>query len=308
MERLIEKARVLMEALPYIRRFYDKVFVIKYGGHSMMGEDLKKGFAQDIVMMKYIGIHPVIVHGGGPQIEEVMKKLGKMSSFVDGIRVTDDETMDIVEMVLVGKINKDIVALINHLGGKAVGLSGKDAKLIVAKKIVLKKNGQIIDMGRVGEVETINPKIIKTLGRSKFIPVIAPVGVGEDGETYNINADMVAGRLAASLKAEKLILLTDVEGVKDKDGRLLSALYAPDARQAISDGTISGGMIPKVECCLKALEDGVNKVHVINGMISHAVLLEIFTQEGIGTEISAKKREKDSSRAVQLSLESGLVR
>ncbi len=307
MEKLIEKAQVLMEALPYIRRFYDKVFVIKYGGHAMLEEDLKKGFAQDIVMMKYIGIHPVVVHGGGPQIEEVMQKLGKKSSFVDGIRVTDDETMDIVEMVLEGKINKEIVALINYLGGKAVGLSGKDAKLIVAKKIVLKKNGQLIDMGRAGEVVMINPKIIKTLG-SKFIPVIAPVGVGEDGETYNINADMVVGRLAAALKAEKLVLLTDVEGVKGKDGRLFSTLYAQDARQAIADGTISGGMVPKVECCLRALEEGVNKVHIINGKISHSILLEIFTQEGIGTEISLKKAEKESPRAVQLPLESGIAR
>jgi len=303
MERIIEKAKVLMEALPYIRRFYDKVFVIKYGGHAMLDEGLKSEFCQDVVMMKYIGINPVVVHGGGPQIEEVMKKLGKKSVFVDGIRMTDEESMDIIEMVLVGKINKEIVALINYIGGKAVGLSGKDAKLIVAKKVFLKKDGQTIDMGRAGEVETINPKIIKTLGRSKFIPIIAPVGVGEDGETYNINADTAAGRLAASLKAEKLILLTDVEGVKGKDGRLLSSLDAQMARNSIADGTISGGMIPKVECCLRALEDGVKKVHIINGRISHSVLLEIFTQEGIGTEISLKKKEHAAAGPVQLSLE-----
>ncbi len=308
MQRLIEKAKVLMEALPYIRRFYDKVFVIKYGGHAMLDEELKLGFAQDIVMMKYIGIHPVIVHGGGPQIEEVMRRLGKQSTFVDGMRVTDDETMEIVEMVLVGKINKEIVALMNLAGGKAVGLSGKDAKLIVARKILLKKNGREIDLGRVAEVETVNPKIIKTLGRSKFIPVIAPVGVGEDGETYNINADMVAGRLASSLRAEKLILLTDVEGVKTKDGHLISTLDSPQARQSIGDGTISGGMIPKVECCLRALDDGVKKAHIINGKISHAVLLEIFTQEGIGTEISLKKKDRESSHPVQLPLEHGIAR
>jgi len=303
MERLIEKAKILMEALPYIRRFYDRVFVIKYGGHAMLDEGLKSEFCQDVVMMKYIGINPVVVHGGGPQIEEVMKKLGKKSVFVDGIRMTDDESMDIVEMVLVGKINKEIVALINHIGGKAVGLSGKDAELIVAKKIFLKKDGQTIDMGRAGEVEIINPKIIKTLGRSKFIPIIAPVGVGEDGETYNINADTAAGRLAAALKAEKLILLTDVEGVKDREGHLLSSLDAQTSRKSIADGTISGGMIPKVECCLRALEDGVKKAHIINGRISHSVLLEIFTQEGIGTEISLKKKEHEPAGPVQLSLE-----
>lgn len=281
MQKYIEKVKTLLDSLPYIRQFYDKTVVIKYGGSAMIKDELKEGFARDVILLKYVGLNPVIVHGGGPQIGELLKKLGKESQFVNGIRVTDRETMDVVEMVLVGKVNKEIVGMLNRFGGKAVGLSGKDGKLILAKK--LKVKGQ--DIGMVGEVKSVNPSVIETLDRSKFIPVIAPIGVGEDGETYNINADIAAGRIAGALKAEKLILLTDVEGVLDKNKKLISTLNIRQARSIIKKGVASGGMLPKLECCFNALKEGVSKVHIIDGRVEHAVLLEIFTTAGIGTEI-----------------------
>jgi len=292
MENPIDKAKVLIEALPYIRRFYNKTVVIKYGGSTMEGEGLKKSFALDVVLLKYIGLNPVIVHGGGPQIGEMLTRLGKKSEFVEGMRVTDKETMDVVEMVLVGKVNKEIVALINQQGGKAVGLSGKDGRLILAKKLKLTrsagkdKDPEIIDIGMVGEVKAIHPGVIESLEKENFIPVIAPVGVGEEGETYNINADLVAGKIASALKAEKLILLTDVEGVMDEKKRLIPTLDVKQAKELISQKVISSGMIPKVNCCLDALKDGVNKTHIINGTVEHAILLEIFTDVGIGTQIT----------------------
>jgi len=292
MENPMDKAKVLIEALPYIRRFYDKTIVIKYGGSTMEEEQVKKSFALDVVLLKYIGINPVIVHGGGPQIGEMLKKIGKKSEFIEGMRVTDGETMDIVEMVLVGKVNKEIVALINQQGGKAVGLSGKDGRLIVAKKLKLtrthEKGGapEEIDIGMVGEVKAVNPGVIEALERENFIPVIAPVGVGEEGETYNINADLVAGKIASSLKAEKLILLTDVEGVMDKNKRLIPSLDIKRARNLIEQKVIASGMIPKVNCCIEALMEGVTKTHIIDGRVEHAILLEIFTDVGIGTQIT----------------------
>ncbi|MBW1971930.1 MAG: acetylglutamate kinase [Deltaproteobacteria bacterium] len=292
MEEWIDKANILIEALPYIREFNDKIFVIKYGGHAMIDEGLKNSFAQDIVLMKYVGFHPVVVHGGGPQIGEMLEKVGKTTEFVQGMRVTDEETIDIVEMVLAGKLNKEIVALINKTGGRAVGLSGKDGGLIKAKKLILsdsvsnqEKPPEIIDLGLVGEVEYINTDIIYALIRNQFIPVVAPVGVGKNGETYNINADLVAGKLSGALKAEKLILLTDVEGVKDDKGNLISQMDIEQAKDYIQMGIIKGGMIPKLICCLDALKDGVKKSHIIDGRIKHAVLLEMFTKQGIGTEV-----------------------
>jgi acetylglutamate kinase len=291
MENPIDKAKVLIEALPYIRRFYNKTVVIKYGGSTMEEEGLKRSFALDVVLLKYIGLNPVIVHGGGPQIGEMLTRLGKKSEFVEGMRVTDKETMDVVEMVLVGKVNKEIVALINQQGGKAVGLSGKDGRLILAKKLKLTrsagkdKDPEIIDIGMVGEVKAIHPGVIESLEKDNFIPVIAPVGVGEEGETYNINADLVAGKIASALKAEKLILLTDVEGVMDEKKRLIPTLDVKQAKELISQKVISSGMIPKVNCCLDALKDGVSKTHIINGTVEHAILLEIFTDVGIGTQI-----------------------
>ncbi|MEK6563126.1 MAG: acetylglutamate kinase [Candidatus Binatota bacterium] len=293
MEKFIGKAEVLMEALPYIQRFYGKTFVIKYGGSAMADEELKASFAQDMVLLKYVGINPVVVHGGGPQINEVLQKMGTPTQFVRGMRVTDQETMDIVEMVLAGKINKEIVSLINRHGGMAVGLSGKDGGLIRARKmsVTVASNGEppeIIDIGLVGEIVGINPMVINTLDENKFIPVIAPVGAGEQGETYNINADLVAGQLAEALGAEKLILLTDVDGVKDKKGELLSTLKVNQARKLIQEGVVAEGMIPKVECCIEALKGGVGKTHIIDGRVKHAVLLEIFTKEGVGTEVVRK--------------------
>ena len=294
MENPVEKAKILVEALPYIRRFYDKTIVIKYGGSAMEEEPLKRNFALDVVLLKYIGIHPVIVHGGGPQIGEVLTKLGKKSQFIDGMRVTDKETMDVVEMVLGGKVNKEMVSLINQQGGKAVGLSGKDGKLITAKKLKLTKSRgkgkppEVIDIGMVGEVKTVNPGVIESLDKENFIPVIAPIGVGEEGETYNINADLVAGKVASALRAEKLILLTDVEGVMDKKKQLIATLDAKQAKRMIGQKIISSGMIPKVNCCLDALEEGVTKTHIIDGRVEHAVLLEIFTDVGIGTQIYKK--------------------
>jgi acetylglutamate kinase len=290
----IDKAKVLVEALPYIQRFYDKTIVIKYGGSTMEEESLRRSFALDVVLLKYIGIHPVIVHGGGPQIGHMLTKIGKKSQFIEGMRVTDEETMDVVEMVLVGKVNKELVNLINQQGGKAVGLSGKDGRLITAKKLRLEKSRgkdqdpEIIDIGMVGEVKEVNPGVIEALEKENFIPVIAPVGVGEKGETYNINADLVAGKVAAALKAEKLILLTDVEGVMNAKRRLIPALDAKQAKRLIVQKVISSGMIPKVNCCLDALEEGVIKTHIIDGRMEHAVLLEIFTDVGIGTQITAE--------------------
>src|SRR5512136_1471588 len=291
MENPIDKAKVLLEALPYIRRFYNKTVVIKYGGSTMEEQRVKQSFALDVVLLKYIGINPVIVHGGGPQIGQMLAKIGKKSQFIEGMRVTDGETMDVVEMVLVGKVNKEIVALINQQGGKAVGLSGKDGRLITAKKLKVThsrgkgKPPEVIDIGMVGEVKMINPGVIDSLERENFIPVIAPVGVGEEGETFNINADLVAGKVAAALKAEKFILLTDVEGVLDEKKQLIPTLVAPKAKKLMAQKVISSGMIPKVNCCLQALAEGVTKTHIINGTVEHAVLLEIFTDIGIGTQI-----------------------
>jgi acetylglutamate kinase len=290
MDNPVNKANVLIEALPYIRRLYGKTIVIKYGGSTMEDPRLRRSFALDVILLRYIGIHPIIVHGGGPQIGELLTKIGKKSQFVEGMRVTDAETMDVVEMVLVGKVNKEIVALINQQGGKAVGLSGKDGRLIVAQRLKLTKSrGQdeapeIIDIGLVGEVKQINPEVIEAL-ESDFIPVIAPVGVGEEGETYNINADLVAGKIASALKAEKLILLTDVEGVKDGNKKTLPTLDAKEAKRLMGQKVISSGMIPKVNCCLDALTEGVTRAHIIDGRVDHAVLLEMFTDVGIGTAI-----------------------
>jgi acetylglutamate kinase len=292
MEHLIDKANILIEALPYIRRFYGKTIVIKYGGSAMEEERLKRSFALDVVLLKFIGLHPVIVHGGGPQIGEVLNKIGKKSQFIEGMRVTDPETMDVVEMVLVGKVNKELVTMINQQGGKAVGLSGKDGRLIVAEKMKLTKSRgkdeapEVIDIGMVGEVKTIHPKVIEALDKENFIPVIAPVAVGEGGETYNINADLAAGKVASALKAEKFILLTDVEGVMDEKRQLIPTLDAKQARRLMADKVISSGMIPKVNCCLGALEEGVAKAHIIDGRVEHAILLEIFTDIGIGTQIT----------------------
>ncbi len=293
MEDFIGKAEVLMEALPYIRRFYGKTFVVKFGGRAMVDDQLKSSFAQDIVLLKYVGINPVVVHGGGPQIDKTLERMGIVSRYMQGMRVTDPETLDIVEMVLVGKVNKEIVGLINRQGGMAVGLSGKDGNLILARKmnVSVASDGEaheIIDLGMVGEIIEINPTVINTLDENKFIPVIAPVGVGEQGETYNINADLVAGHIAESLGAEKLILLTDVEGVKNKKGDLLSTLKIRQACRLIEDGVVAAGMIPKVRCCIEALEGGVGKTHIIDGRVKHAILLEIFTEEGVGTEVVRK--------------------
>ncbi|MDT8316660.1 MAG: acetylglutamate kinase [bacterium] len=292
MKKLIEKAKVLIESLPYIQRFSGKTVVIKYGGNAMVEEELKLSFALDIILMKHIGINPVVVHGGGPQIGEVLKKMGMETKFVDGFRITDDETMSVVEMVLVGKVNKEIVSLINRQGGRAVGLGGKDGGLITGKKKMLKKKEsqdqppEIIDIGMVGDVESINPEIINNLDIGGFIPVIAPVAAGKKGETYNINADLVAGKIAEALSAEKLVLLTDTEGVKNEKGELLSSLSRKEVEGMIDSGVIKEGMIPKVQCCLEALDYGVTKTHIIDGRVEHAVLLEIFTDKGIGTQIT----------------------
>ena len=287
-------ADILIEALPYIRRFYGETIVIKYGGHAMVDQRLKEDFARDITLMKFIGLHPVVVHGGGPQIGSVLEKMGITSHFVDGMRVTDEPTMDVVEMVLVGKVNKEIVAQINQQGGKAVGLSGKDGGLILSKKLHLvrptaeDKPPEIIDIGMVGEVAGINPEVIRTLEAGGFIPVIAPVGVGDSGETYNINADWVASKIAVALGAIKLILLTDVAGILDGSGSLISSITAGAMHELLKGGTVSGGMIPKMQCALEAAERGVRRVHIVDGRTPHAVLLELFTDKGIGTEVSDK--------------------
>ena len=285
-------ADILIEALPYIRRFYGMTLVIKYGGHAMVDEQLKDDFARDITLMKFTGLNPVVVHGGGPQINSVLKRMGMDSRFVKGMRLTDEATMDVVEMVLGGKVNKGIVAQINQQGGKAVGLSGKDGGLIRARKLHIvhqehnDKPPEIIDPGLVGEVTHVNPGIINTLTQQDFIPIIAPVGAGESGETYNINADLVASSIAIALSAGRLILLTDVDGVLDSSGSLISSISAENIKQMVEEKTISGGMIPKIECALEALKSGVGKVHIINGNKRHALLLELFTDKGIGTEVT----------------------
>jgi acetylglutamate kinase len=292
MEKLIEKAKTLIEAMPYIQTFRGKTFVIKYGGNAMIDENLKLGFAQDVVLLRYIGINPVIVHGGGPQIGKTMERMGKKPTFVSGQRVTDEETMDIVEMVLGGKVNKEIVNLINRTGGKAVGLTGKDGGLIQAKKLKMTKKSEntgepeIIDIGLVGEVTEVRPGALMALEQGGFIPIIAPVGVGVNGETYNINADLVAGAVAGELKAEKLILLTDQSGILDKDKKLIPTLNKQNVEMLINSGTITGGMLPKTKSCFEALDAGCAKVHIIDGRVPHALLLEIFTREGVGTEIT----------------------
>ena len=289
-------AQVLIEALPYIRRFYGKTIVIKYGGHAMVDEALKEKFALDIILMKYVGINPVIVHGGGPQISNIMDRMGIKPTFVEGQRVTDDETMSVVEMVLVGTVNKEIVGLINRLGGRAVGLSGRDGELVQAKRMKIyrysgdERPPEIIDIGRVGKVSKVNPEVLVALENQGFIPVIAPVGVGPDSQAYNINADLVAGAIAGKLRAEKLILLTDVAGVlgpggEGEDQRLIHSMTAEEVQKALDEGTASGGMIPKLKACLKALKQGTRKAHIIDGRREHAILLELFTDAGVGTEI-----------------------
>ena len=294
MEREHAKARLLLEALPYIRKFFGKTVVIKYGGHAMVDEALQKSFALNVILLKYIGINPVIVHGGGPQIGQMLKQLGITSECRQGLRVTDDATMDVVEMVLVGKVNKNIVNLINLNGGMAVGLSGKDGKLISARKLemVLERGDappEIIDLGKVGEVTGINTGLITTLLGQGFIPVIAPVGVDEAGETYNINADTVAGAVAAALGAKRLVLLTDVAGVLDKDKNLISSLDIVEASEAMASGVLTGGMIPKVTCCMEAVDAGVEKAHILDGRVENCIILEFFTNSGIGTEIVCKR-------------------
>ena len=291
----IEKAKVLIDALPYMQKFRHKTIVIKYGGHAMVDDHLKKQFALDVILLKQIGINPVIVHGGGPQINTLLDRLGIQPSYVEGMRVTDGETMDVVEMVLVGKVNKEIVGLINHCGGKAVGLSGRDGDLVCAEKLKVSRKKKVeqegqappelIDLGRVGQVTKVNTGVIESLYSKDFIPVIAPVGVGEDGRAFNINADLVAGAIAGTLSAEKLMLLTDVPGVKDTKGELLTSLSRVEVEELIDNGTIAGGMIPKVRCCIDALKQGVLKTYIVDGRVEHSILLEMFTKEGVGTEI-----------------------
>ena len=284
-------AHVLSEALPYIQRFGGKTVVIKYGGNAMENEELKQSFARDVVLMKLVGINPVVVHGGGPQIGDLLKRLGKTSEFVDGMRVTDAETMDVVEMVLGGLVNKEIVNLLNRHGGRAVGLTGKDGDLIRARRMYIERKTpdlevpEIIDIGHVGEVESIDASVVNMLTHSDFIPVIAPIGIGNDGHSYNINADLVAGKMAQVLGAEKLILLTNTRGLLDKSGHLLTGLTLEKVDTLVADGTITGGMLPKIACALDAVKGGVNSAHIIDGRVPHAVLVELFTDEGIGTLI-----------------------
>lgn len=288
MQQAKEKARILAEALPYIQRFYDKTVVIKYGGNAMIDPVLKAAFARDVVLLKLVGINPVVVHGGGPQIEDLLKRVGKKGEFIQGMRVTDPETMDLVEMVLGGQVNKEIVNLINQAGGKAVGLTGKDGRFIRAKKLMMENKdipGDLLDIGQVGEITQIDPSLIAFLDSGDFIPVIAPIGVGEDGETYNINADVVAGKLAEVLKAEKLVLLTNTPGVLDKTGALLTGLTPKKIDELVADGTLSGGMLPKIGSALDAAKSGVKAVHIIDGRVEHALLLELMTDDGVGTLI-----------------------
>ncbi|MDH5553200.1 MAG: acetylglutamate kinase [Nitrosomonas sp.] len=283
-----DKAKILAEALPYIRRFHGKTIVIKYGGNAMVEENLKTGFARDVVLLKLVGMNPVIVHGGGPQIDSMLKRVGKQGEFIQGMRVTDAETMDVVEMVLGGLVNKDIVSLINRQGGRAVGLTGKDGAFIRAKKLLMADSqdvGKWLNIGQVGEIESIDPALIALLDTEDFIPVIAPIGVGDDGESYNINADLVAGKLAEILQAEKLILLSNIPGVLDKEGNLLTGLTAQRVEELFADGTISGGMMPKIGSALDAVKKGVKSCHIIDGRVEHALLLEILTDQGVGTLI-----------------------
>ncbi len=293
MNKGMEKAKILIESLPYIKEFYNETVVIKYGGHAMVDEELKKSFALDIILMKYIGINPIIVHGGGPQINQFLGKMNIQSDYIHGMRVTTGETMDVVEMVLVGKVNKEIVSLINFHGGKAVGLSGRDGDLIKARKMKIMKSlaenapPELIDLGRVGEVTDVNAEVLDSLDTRDFIPVIAPVGVGEDGHAYNINADLVAGAIAAQMQAAKLILLTDVQGVLDETKKLISSMTISEADRLIASGVIAGGMIPKIKCCQDVVQAGVGKAHIIDGRVEHAVLLEMFTDQGVGTEVVA---------------------
>ncbi len=285
------KATILAEALPYIKRFFDKTIVIKYGGNAMTDEHLKECFAQDVVLLKLVGMNPVVVHGGGPQINEMLDKLGKKGEFIQGMRVTDAETMDVVEMVLGGQVNKEIVNLINRHGGKAVGLTGQDGNFIRAHKLMMADKddaSKMIDIGQVGEISAIDPSIINFLDSGDFIPVVAPIGVGENGDTFNINADVVAGKLAEILRAEKLILLTNTPGVLDKSGTLLSGLTPKQIDDLVADGTLSGGMLPKISSALDAARSGVKAVHIIDGRVEHALLLEVLTDEGVGTLIKAK--------------------
>ena len=288
------RAAILVEALPYLQHFAEQTIVVKYGGHAMVEDELKKSFARDIALLKQVGINPVVVHGGGPQIGQLLKRLGKEAKFVEGMRVTDSETMDIVEMVLAGLVNKEIVSNINRAGGRAIGLSGKDGSLICARKLVLQRDDpklqvpEIIDLGHVGEVSRINPQVLELIDKDRFVPVIAPVGYNkEEGVSYNINADLVAGAIAKALGAAKLVLLTDVPGVLDENKHLRSQLPAAEANAWISAGTIAGGMIPKVQCCLDAVDHGVGRAHIIDGRVPHALLLEIFTDAGVGTVFTA---------------------
>jgi len=283
-----DRAKILAEALPYIQRFHGKTIVVKYGGNAMTDDKLKKSFARDVVLLRLVGMNPVVVHGGGPQIDDLLKQLGKKGEFVQGMRVTDAATMDVVEMVLGGQVNKEIVSLINQHGGRAVGLTGADGGLIRAKKMLVRGDGdsdELIDIGQVGEVESIDPEIVHRLHTHDFIPVIAPLGVGKKGETYNINADLVAGKVAEILKAEKLIVLTNMPGVLDQNGNLLTGLSAKKIDELFANGTISGGMLPKISSALDAVKNGVNTCHIIDGRVEHALLLEVLTDEGVGTLI-----------------------
>ena len=293
-------ANVLAEALPYIQHFHGRTIVIKYGGNAMVDEELKRGFARDVVLMKLVGMNPVVVHGGGPQIGNLLERIGKKSEFVDGLRVTDRETIDVVEMVLGGLVNKSIVALINAQGGRAVGLSGKDGGMIQARKLLLRQSqsdneGEVIDIGQVGEIEQINPAVVDTLDQANFIPVIAPIGAGTDGTAYNINADTVAGSLAVTLKAEKLILLTNTPGVLNSDAQLLERLSETEAQDLIRQGVISGGMLPKVQCALEAVAGGVRTATISDGRVPHATLLETVTDRGVGTQIGESRNVQSSS-------------
>ncbi|MCD8522342.1 MAG: acetylglutamate kinase [Saccharospirillaceae bacterium] len=294
-DNAMNTAKVLSEALPYLQRFVGKTIVVKYGGNAMIDEDLKNSFARDMVMLKLIGINPIVVHGGGPQIGDLLQKLNIESKFVNGMRVTTGETMDVVEMVLGGLVNKDIVNLINQNGGKAIGLTGKDGQLLHAKKLHVTKSSpelekpEIIDIGHVGEVSRINTQVLDMLTNSDFIPVIAPIGVGEDGASYNINADLVAGKVAEVLRAEKLILLTNIAGLMDKEGKVLTGLSTKQVDDLIADGTIYGGMLPKIQCALDAVHAGVTSAHIIDGRVAHSTLLELFTDEGVGTLITNRR-------------------
>lgn len=292
-----DRAGILIEALPYIQRFSGKTIVVKYGGNAMVDQDLKDSFARDIVLLKHVGINPIIVHGGGPQIAAVLEKIGKKSEFIEGMRVTDNETMDVVEMVLGGLVNKEIVSLINRHGGQAIGLTGKDGRFIRARKLTIRQSSpetdvpEIIDIGQVGEVDHITTDVLDMLVDSNFIPVIAPIGVDDQGRSLNINADLVAGKIAEVLGAEKLILLTNVKGVQDKSGEVITGISTQQTQALIQDGTIYGGMLPKIKCAISAVENNVNSAHIIDGRVLHAVLLEVFTDEGVGTLISNSKRD-----------------